>query len=151
MTQKSEAGEREALMADAAQIAYAAYSADYDAEPEIRALVDRALLARAAAPAEQEPTINYSMLYEWADQHDIDYNGLCRTVRAAVAAPQSRPGEAATARDAARYRWLRDVASHEWLATGPITDASVDAALSSNPARVDDGATGADLPDGAQR
>ena len=64
------------------------------------------LLARAAVPAVQlqEPTINYAILQAWAETWNIDYNGLCRTVRAAVAAPL----DAATARDAARYRWLTD-------------------------------------------
>ena len=59
---------------------------------------------RPSQAAAQEPKINYSVLHEWAEDWNIDYNGLCRTVRAAVAAPL----DAATARDAARYRWLTD-------------------------------------------
>lgn len=42
---------------------------------------------RPSQAAAQEPKINYSVLHEWAEDWNIDYNGLCRTVRSAVAAP----------------------------------------------------------------
>jgi hypothetical protein len=85
--------------------------------------VEAAVLARAAVPVvqPQEPTINYAILQAWAETWNIDYNGLCCTVRAAVAAPLARQepkpdavypvqpsSEAATALDAARYRWLTE-------------------------------------------